>query len=178
MRALSILVQSLEQASRRVLPLLTVMAAILLDLLPLTTLAADAVRPSLTIVAVYFWTLYRPDLMGPLGLFVLGLIADAIAGIPLGTSSLMLLAIRFMVMVPQRILLARSFLGGWFGLALVTFSLLGLRWLLACLYALHLFPLGTVLVSSLLTVACYPPLALILGRVRIETDEPQHAAGN
>jgi rod shape-determining protein MreD len=175
---LAALTLTLDQAARRVLPLITVAVAVLLDLLPLTTLAADAVRPSVTIVAVYFWTLYRPALLGPVTLFVLGVVADAIAGTPVGSMSLMLLAIRLMVLAPQRVLLARSFMGGWLGFAVVTFTLQVMRWVLACLYVWHLFPIETVIVSSFLTIACYPPVALLLGRANGQIDEPQHAAGS
>ncbi|SNB61415.1 rod shape-determining protein MreD [Arboricoccus pini] len=175
---MQVVVQTLDHLARRILPFLTVAITLLFDLLPLTTLASDAVRPSLTIVAVYFWTLYRPDLLGSIVLFLLGLVADAVAGMPIGMTALMLLCIRAMVMVPQRIVLARSFLGGWLGLALVTLSVQFLRWFLACLYALHVFPIDTVLVSSVLTILCYPPVALLLGRANVEIDEKRHATGN
>lgn len=171
-------VQTLDHLARRILPFLTVAITLLLDLLPLTTLASDAVRPALTIVAVYFWTLYRPDLLGPITLFLLGLVADAVAGTPIGLTSLTLLCIRSMVMVPQRVVLARSFMGGWLGLAVVTLCLQLLRWLVTCLYAFHIFPIDTVFVSSLLTILCYPPVALLLGRANVEIDETRHATGN
>lgn len=47
-----------------------------------------AITPSFGLVAIYYWAMYRPDLMKPSLVFLLGLVADAMAFLPLGLSAL------------------------------------------------------------------------------------------
>ena len=73
-------------------------------------------RPDLVrdLCVVYFWSLYRPDLFTPSAAFVAGLIYDALAGLPLGLTSLALLLVRSLMVTQQRFFLARSFPVIWF----------------------------------------------------------------
>jgi len=152
----------LGQRLRDLVPLATAFAAVVVDLLPLAGLGPDAVPPSLTLVVAYFWCLHRPDLLSALDLFALGLLVDLIGATPPGTTSLTLLAVRRLVLAPQRPVLARSFPAGWLGFLATLILVQALRW--AMMSALHgsLFPLAPLAIEAILTTALYPVAAVVL----------------
>ena len=64
--------------------------------------APPAPRRSRRCASLFFWSLYRPDLFGAGAAFAIGLAHDALAGLPLGLTSLVLLLVRHLVVVQQR----------------------------------------------------------------------------
>jgi rod shape-determining protein MreD len=159
-------------------PLATLLAAVLVDLLPFASLGPNAVTPSILLVAAYYWTLHRPDLVSSLDLFTLGFAIDLVAGTPLGITSLLLLCVRRMVLAPQRPALVRSFLAGWLGFLVVAATIAALAWAVSALVHGSVFPLGLLAVETALTVAIYPPLAAALSAIaRALPREPDAAEG-
>ncbi len=73
-------------------------------------------------MAVYHWTIYRPDLLPPIGLFAVGLAQDLLAGAPVGVGALVLLLARAAVLRYRRYFINRTFPFVWTG-----FTLLGRR---------------------------------------------------
>ncbi len=59
----------LDHFARGLLPLICTLSVVLLSALPLRLPMAAMVAPSLTLIAVYYWTIYRPDLLN--GFFIL-----------------------------------------------------------------------------------------------------------
>ena len=62
-----------------------------------------ALAPAFTLMAVYHWTIYRPDLLPPIGLFAIGLAQDLLTGAPIGVGALMLLLARGAVLRYRRL---------------------------------------------------------------------------
>lgn len=110
--------RQLDARLRLLVPFALAICAALLDLLPLQGLGAWGLTPFSLLCVVYFWSLYRPDRFGPLAAFTSGIVYDAMAGLPLGMTALILLLVRQLVLVQHRFFVARSFLVVWicFGL--------------------------------------------------------------
>lgn len=159
---------------RRLLPLVTALAAILLDLLPLPSPGPWGLASFLTLGVVYFWSLYRPDLFTYGAAFVVGLLYDAVAGLPLGLSALALLLARHAMVAHQRFFLAKSFAVVWFCFALLALAVEGLRFLVACLWWGRLFSLSPLLFEIGLTVALYPVLSWLLVQVHARIPRVAH----
>lgn len=168
---------AVERALCRLLPPLTGLVAALLDLLPLPDAAPRSLAPFLTVCVVYFWTVYRPDLLPPLAVFVVGVAIDAVGGLPLGLSALCLLIARALLMPSQRFLLRQPFPVVWDGFVLFMLVVAGLRWLLASLFWGRAFPLEPSLLEAALTFACYPPIGWLLARLQRRLVAAPHAAG-
>ena len=66
-----------------------------------------AVAPAAALMAVYYWTVYRGDLMPAGAIFVIGLLQDNLDGTPLGLSALVLLLGYALVRSQRRFLIAR-----------------------------------------------------------------------
>ncbi|HMR32253.1 MAG TPA: rod shape-determining protein MreD [Geminicoccaceae bacterium] len=170
------LVGSLGTALRRSTPFLTAVAAVLVDLLPLPDAAPLALAPFTTVAVVFFWSVHRPDLMTPLAAVAAGLLFDALAGLPLGLTGLALLFTRALGATPDPILHDRPPLLVWGSFVLVAAGAVLLRWIVASLWSMQLFELRPVLFELGLTVAVYPLVAALLGRIDLAVLGRRHAA--
>ncbi len=141
-------------ALRWIAPTTTMLAALTLDLLPLTAVPGPA--PSFTLCLVYAWTLRAAELLPAAAVFLAGLVLDGVAGMPLGFSSLTLLLVHAGVLAGRRILLGAPFAAAWAAFALAALAGGGVRWLLAALWWGQLFPPRPVLAEAALTFVAYP----------------------
>jgi rod shape-determining protein MreD len=154
----------LDARLRGLLPLTTALLAVVADVLPLLHVGPASVTPLATLCVAFFWSLYRPDLFGAGAAFATGLAYDALVGLPLGLSSLVLLLMRHVVVVQQRFVVARSFPVIWCCFVLLALAALTLRWALSCLWWGHLFAVRPMVFELLLTLALYPVATLLLAR--------------
>jgi rod shape-determining protein MreD len=169
----------LDGLLRRLAPFLTALAAALVDLLPLPNPAPQSLAPATTVCVCYFWTLYRPDLMTPLAIFLVGLVLDGVGGLPLGLTSLSLLVGRCAVLGGQRFLRAQPFAVVWLCFAPVAFAVAAARWLFASLAWGRRFPLEPAALEASLTVAVYPVIGWLLARLHQNPRAAApHAAGS
>jgi rod shape-determining protein MreD len=131
---------------------------------PLQLPHIGAVAPSLTLAAVYYWAVYRPDLFGYGAAFCLGLFTDLMTGAPLGLSALVLVAVQAVSVTQRRFFLGKPFHILWWGFALIAPVAMLLAWVLASIYQGTLLAIGPVLLQAVLTVALFPAVAWLLGR--------------
>lgn len=146
------------------------------DLLPLTAVGTPA--PMLTLCLLHAWTLHDPESMSPAVTFLLGLVLDAVGGMPLGLTSLAFLVVRAALSSGQRLLLAQPFAVVWASFAVTVLAFAGLRWLLASLWWLRLFPVQPTLAEALLTFAAYPLVGWPVGGLHHALMPRRHAAGS
>ena len=150
----------------RLLPTATVVLAAIIALLPLRIPGYAALTPAFVLMAVYHWSIYRPDLLPPIGLFAVGLAQDLVAGTMVGAGALVLLLARAAVLRYRHRFLNRTFPFVWGGFALLAgAAMLGL-WALQCLLQLSLFDLHSTLFRTVLTVAIFPVASFALGRTQ------------
>ena len=156
----------LDNAAVRLLPVATTAAAALLALLPLHIPGYAALTPAFTLMAVYHWTMYRPDLLPPSGLFAIGAVQDLLCGAPLGPSALLLLLLRAGVLKQRRHFVGRPFPFIWAGFTLATAAAAALLW------ALYLFLDGVApelpgtVFRAVLTISLFPIASFLLGRTQ------------
>jgi rod shape-determining protein MreD len=158
-------VRQLDARLRALAPFAVAVVAVLVDVLPVLGSGPWGITPFSTLCVVYFWSLYRPDLFSAPAAFSTGIIYDALAGLPLGATALMLLLVRQLVVVQQRFFVARSFLVVWCCFGLLAPAVEIARWLLISLWWGRFFALPPVVLSLLLTMALYPLASLLLTRV-------------
>jgi rod shape-determining protein MreD len=117
-------------------------------------------------MAVYYWSIYRPDLL-PLGAtFFVGIVQDTLDGTPLGLSSLILVLVQGVVVSQRRFFHGKAFLVEWWGFMLVAPGAIVISWVFASLYYGVLAsprPLGFQL---LMTIVLYPCLTWLFARVQ------------
>ena len=148
----------------RVWPIATTMLATLVSVLPLRVPGYAALTPAFALMAVYHWTIYRPDLLPPSGVFAVGLAEDLLTDGPVGINALLLLLARAAVLRQRRYFVNRTFPFVWSGFTLLAVAaMLGL-WALQCLLQLTVFDLRTTVFRTVLSVASFPLASFALGR--------------
>src|SRR5215472_8578388 len=98
-----------NNGAARMLPVATTLLAAVVSVLPVRIPGYAALTPVFTLMAAYHWTIYRPDLLPPLALFIIGLAEDLIAGSPIGINPLTLLLARAAVLGQRRYFVNRTF---------------------------------------------------------------------
>jgi rod shape-determining protein MreD len=150
----------------RLLPVLTTLLATLLALAPVPFPGYPALMPAFTLMAVYHWTIYRPDLLPPIALFGIGVGYDLLGGGPPGVTPLLLLSSRAAVLCRRRWFVDRTFSFVWAGFAVLTAgAMLGL-WALDAILAWRLSSPDESIFRAALTVTVFPLVSFLLGRTQ------------
>jgi rod shape-determining protein MreD len=155
-----------NNTAARLLPAATMVFAALISVVPLHIPGYAALTPAFTLMAAYHWTIYRPDLLPPLALFLVGAGEDLIAGAPVGVSALLLLLARAIVLGYRRYFVNRLFPFVWTGFTLLTVIALFALWALHCLLDWTLLDFHSTIFRAVLTVALFPVASFLLGRAQ------------
>ncbi|HXP95220.1 MAG TPA: rod shape-determining protein MreD [Telmatospirillum sp.] len=161
------LLQRINQMIRQLLPVSLVLILILVNALPSRLPGFAAVAPLLPLIGVYYWSIYRPDLMPPAMAFGLGLLNDVIAGLPLGVSSLIYLLVQGMTASQRRFFHGKPFRIAWWGFGLVSSGAFILQWLLVSALVKHALEPRAVVFEFLMTLFFYPLLSWLFARTQL-----------
>ena len=146
----------LDRMARNLAPFALVLGLVVIATLPLRLPGYAATAPAVALIAVFYWTVHRPDLLPAPAAFLIGVWQDLLVGTPLGINALLLLAAHRVVSSQRRILIGKPFAVMWWAFAVTAFAAaLGL-WLLTM--AFHAAALGPepALIQALSTIAVYP----------------------
>lgn len=158
----------LRQTSRRIralLPILSSLALVLFSLAPVGLPHFDSVGPAFALMAVFYWSIFRSDLMTMLGAFAIGLLLDLLSGGPVGLNALVLALAHELGVSQRRVFLGSSFLVNWAAFALVIGVVLPICWALMSLLHWELLPMLPLTTQLLLSLALYPVIYWLLSRL-------------
>jgi rod shape-determining protein MreD len=150
---------------RGTVPLMLTLCLVLLTVVPFRVPDLAVVMPSLAMMAVFYWSIYRPDLFPAAGAFLVGLTQDALGGGPLGLMALILVLVHGVVISQRRVFVGKSFFVAWWGFAIIASGAFAASWLLASICSGALMPAGPLLSQALLTIILYPCFGRLFGRV-------------
>jgi rod shape-determining protein MreD len=156
----------------RLLPVATTVLAALIAILPVKVPGYAALVPAFTLMAVYHWTIYRPDLLPPIWIFAIGLAQDLLSGALIGIGALMLLLARGAVLRYRRLFINRTFPFVWLGFTLLAGGVMLGLWVLHCVLQLSLFDLRTTMFRTVLTIAVFPVASFAMGRTQRALMDP------
>jgi rod shape-determining protein MreD len=147
-----------------VLPIATTVLAALLSIEPVHLDRYAALTPGFTLMAAYHWTIYRPDLLPALALFLIGTIQDLLSsGLP-GETAVTLLLARAIVLPHRNYFGDRRFPFIWAGFTLLTGGAMLFSWALHSMFAAELLDLRGPVLRAVLTVSVFPIASFLLGR--------------
>lgn len=150
----------------RLMPVLTTLISVFASVIPLHLPGFAIVTPAFALMAVYHWTIYRPDLLPFTAAFAVGLLLDLLNGAPLGISSLVLLLTRAAVLSQRQLFVGRSFPVVWAGFLGVASAAVAFEWAVFCLLYGFLLDIRPALFQGILTVSCYPAASYLFLRVQ------------
>ena len=151
----------------RLVPFLTTVLFAFFSVIPLDLPGFAVVMPAFALMAVFHWTVYRPDLLPLSAVFVTGLVLDLLNGTPyVGLSALVLLLSRSAVISQRKLFVNRPFAIVWLGFLVLATAVFMLMWVLVS--ALHgaMIDLRPFIFQAVLTVACYPAASYVLARAQ------------
>lgn len=148
--------QRLDQGLRTALPFVTALVCALLGVVPWPLPHLGTVAPPLALMALYYWTIHRPDLLRPGMAFVVGLLNDLVQGLPPGLSALLYVGLHQILLRQRRFFAGHAFFMMWSGFALTALAGKLLEWALVCLWGWQLAPILPVAMQTLLAVAFFP----------------------
>lgn len=161
--------QRLDLGARRLMPFGITLILMLFAMTPTYITGLSHITPMYALMAVYFWSIYRPDLLGYGTVFFIGILEDLLAGTPLGSSALILLACQRAVFSQQKFFNSRPFSLIWAAFALLTLGAAFIRWICVGLAGASGFtPFGTVVAGALMTIALYPVVAWVLAKAQMK----------
>jgi rod shape-determining protein MreD len=155
-----------NSGTARMLPIATTLLAATIAILPVPVPGYAALTPAFTLMAVYHWTIYRPDLLPPFGIFAIGFAQDLLSGAPVGITALVLLLARAAVLRGRRYFINRTFPFVWTGFTLLATAAMLTQWALHSMLQLTLFDLRSTMFRTVLTVAVFPVASVALGRTQ------------
>jgi rod shape-determining protein MreD len=158
--------QRFDTWTRGAIPLLLTLLVVVVNIVPLRLPDYSLMAPDFVLMAVYYWTVHRPDLMRPWGVFIIGVIDDVLSGTPLGVSALVLLFAHWAIVSQHKIFRSQSFALLWCGFALVASGAKILMMLLALTTGYGFGDPSRLVMQYALTVALYPLIALLMGRAQ------------
>lgn len=123
----------------------------------------NVLKPQIVLVAVFYWTLYRPTLMPPWIILAIGLILDAMnPAMPMGTHAFSYLLIAGLLKPRRRMLMGQPFMMVWVAFIAVVITDMVLKCLTIGLFGQIHINLGTIVINALATTLLFPILLLAL----------------
>ena len=155
-----------DRWTRSMVPVLSVFFMVLLSVTYLPLPFFSAISPSLPLMVIYCWVVLRPDLMPRTAVFALGLLQDAVTGVPLGLHALVYLVAHPVLLAQRRFLVRHSYLSLWWGFVLLAPSVSFVTWLLLSILRGGLFASFGVLASLMAAIVAFPVIAWVISRLR------------
>lgn len=148
-----------------VLPGLIAFLLTLLFFIPKPLVGIGAAMPPLAISAIFFWGLLHPKDMPYWFAFALGLLVDALQGLPLGISSFGYMLFLLLVESQRKYIIKEGFMAKWGYFAVLLFMIMLLMWLLIWLITRQMPVLLPVAIQWALTVCFYPLLHQLYDKI-------------
>jgi rod shape-determining protein MreD len=153
----------------KLVPSLLTVALAILTVVPVGIPGYASVTPNFVLMSIYHWSIYRPEHMPYLAVFLIGLLLDLLTtatGSVVGLTPLLLLIVRSTVLGQRRFFVGRSFPLVWWGFALVVTVVDALAWLVDSGLNGSLLEPRSIAFQAVLTVAFFPPMTLLFARVQ------------
>lgn len=158
--------QKLDRTARLASPVLVGLLLMLFFMVPLRLPNFGTITPPIALMIIFYWAVYRPDLVGPVSVGLLGFIQDAISGTPLGMNALVFLIAYSSVVSQRQLFLAHGFFILWWGFMLTALLAGFFAWVINSATQLSMIPFDAVLYQAIAGIALFPPAAWLFGRVQ------------
>jgi rod shape-determining protein MreD len=154
----------LDLIARNLVPVALTTLLVMAGVVPLGLPDLSPIFPALALIAVYYWTVHRPDLMPVWAVFLIGLFQDLLSGGPVGVGVAALLVVHGMVVSLRRYFGGASLFALWLVFAPVAGAAIFTLWLLTCLLRGALLDPEPAAFQYLATMAAYPCLAWLFAQ--------------
>ena len=158
--------QIILYAGRQTVPVMTMLLLVLIGSMPLGSLHTFEIFPMLNIIFIFYWTVYRPDLVPPVVLFLIGLIDDVVMGTPLGLMACVFVLLYGVTLTQRQFFIGKPFYVTWLGFSVISAVCICLIWVLVALFAGRLGIVITPFIKYTITLLLFPSAAWLLVRIQ------------
>jgi rod shape-determining protein MreD len=138
----------------------------ILSVIPLGIPGYAQVTPNFVLMSIYYWTIYRPDHLPYLVVFLIGLLVDLLTFGPPGATPFALLIVRATVLSQRKFFVGKNFPIVWWGFTIATVAVTVLIWGIGGLYSGRVLDPRSFIFQGVLTAAFYPVLSWGFSRVQ------------
>lgn len=135
---------------------------LVLSAFPVPFLGLGEICPVFLLIAVYYWAIFKPQVLPPAGAFLAGFLLDLLSAYPAGMNAFLFVLVQWMVTGQRRFLLSQNFAVIWASFTLVAFIFSVVRWAVFSLFEFHLMPIKPVVIAALMTAVVYPLVVMPL----------------
>lgn len=154
------------QVARGATPSIITLLLVFVSLMPLNLPDSEIIMPPLALMAVFYWSIYRPDLMPAAVAFLAGLLFDMLSGGPPGLHAFAFVVVQAVAASQRGFFLGKVFPVEWLGFCLVAMGTFLVLWALGSLYVGAIVNGSAVAIQALLTITLYPIMTWIMIRAR------------
>jgi rod shape-determining protein MreD len=158
--------QRIDVSVRQSAPVALTLLLTVLSVVPVRLPAASTLAPDIVLIAVFYWTVHRPDLMRLWTVFIIGLLGDVLSGTPLGVHALVLMLVHAAIISQHKIFRGASFGMVWWAFSLIAPVAHVVAAVIAFVTTGALIDLSLFALRLVLTIGFYPALAWLLGRAQ------------
>jgi rod shape-determining protein MreD len=162
MGSFSTFTERLNFGVRMLVPYAFMAFLFLLNIVAVSYPLTGAIKAPFFLMAIYYWAIFRPTLIPAWLVFIAGILMDLLSGLPLGMNALPFLVIHWIVADQRRYLLGQPFLMLWIIFCLLSLGAVVLQWLLYGLIHMHWPSLIPLWAPSLLGIALFPLICVML----------------
>lgn len=119
------------------------------------------IKPFFTLIAIFFWSIYRPTLMLPIYVFALGVLFDIVLGYQIGLHAFLFVGIQWVLRSQRLYFLGQSQTILWLSFALTCFAALVVEWGLFSLFNGYLYEFQAVLFRTVTSIIAFPLVTLL-----------------
>jgi len=146
---------------------LCVVYVLMLVLFALNTISLSfpltgSVEMPLVIMAIYYWSVYRPTIVPLWFVFAAGILLDLLSGLPVGLNAFIFITIRLLILDQRLFLTGQHFLTVWLGFIGVCAAAMSVQWILFGLIHWHWTPFQPMLVMIVLGIFLFPVVSVLL----------------
>lgn len=165
--------QKADVVARCCVPMTMTVFFLLFSMVPMHLPGVPSMAPMYTLMAVYFWSVYRADSFGYGAAFAIGVLEDLLIGTPLGSTALTLLLCQWVVFNQQKFFSNRPFPEVWLAFSVVAIGAGLLRWVCTGLIGSGSFPpIGDAVGAIILTIVTYPIIGWLMARAQMKLMVP------
>lgn len=148
-----------DRLARNLSPAGLTLALVIIGTVPLHIPGYARVVPMLPLMAIYHWAVFRPQTMPAILVLVIGLLQDALTGLPIGVNALVYLIVYGLVLSQRSFFVGKSFAMLWLGFVLVCVVAAVATWALVSAYNGVLAAPSAVFFQAIATIAIFPFVA-------------------
>ncbi|MBM3482453.1 MAG: rod shape-determining protein MreD [Alphaproteobacteria bacterium] len=152
-----------ERQGRALVPAFSMLALLVLGLIPWHIPGLTNVTPAYLLIGLYFWTLYQPQRLPYWSTFLIGLAQDLLLGLPPGQGALALLLVQGLIASQRRFLLSKPFLVVWWGFGVIGPIAALIGWGVASIARQAFIPVLPVFIQCVMTILLYPLFGGLFG---------------